>query len=228
VLLASCQEREAPVTDAKDFGAALFADKRVADSEFNDLACSTCHDALPAGATPGRIFPGGTLHDVVGRPSYFGGYERNLLSAINFCYVYFMRGFSGLTADDPRAKSLYEFLVSLSPSPRAPAVPMTIVKDVTDVPRGDVARGAAVYAGACGTCHGDANTGAGRIGPDAVILPNVTRTYRQDFPGVEPSLVVIEKVRHGQFFHIGGNMPFFSKETLSDADLGALLAFLGL
>ena len=46
--------------------------------------------------------------------------------------------------------------------------------------------------------------------------------------GVPKQLVVIEKVRHGQFFGVGGSMPPYSQEALSDADLGALLAFLGL
>ena len=41
-------------------------------------------------------------------------------------------------------------------------------------------------------------------------------------------LVVIEKVRHGQFFGVGGTMPLYSREALSDEDLGALLAFLAL
>ena len=61
-----------------------------------------------------------------------------------------------------------------------------------------------------------------------VNLPGVTADYPEDFPGVEPSLVVIEKVRHGRFFDIGGEMPLFSQEALSDEDLGALLAYLEL
>ena len=56
----------------------------------------------------------------------------------------------------------------------------------------------------------------------------ITETYPEDFPGVDPSLVVIEKVRHGRFFNIGGEMPLFSEEALSDDDLGALLSYLEL
>jgi thiosulfate dehydrogenase len=41
-------------------------------------------------------------------------------------------------------------------------------------------------------------------------------------------VVVIEKTRHGRFFGVGGNMPLYSLEALSDEDLGALLAYLGL
>jgi thiosulfate dehydrogenase len=35
-------------------------------------------------------------------------------------------------------------------------------------------------------------------------------------------------VRHGQFFGVGGNMPLFTREALSDSDLGAIVAYLGL
>ena len=56
----------------------------------------------------------------------------------------------------------------------------------------------------------------------------MTSTYDEEFPGVDPSLVVIEKVRHGRFFEIGVDMPLFSLEVMSAEDLGALLAFLEL
>ena len=79
----------------------------------------------------------------------------------------------------------------------------------------------------CLACHGGKDTGQGRNSPLASILPNVAAEYPALFPGVAPGLVFIEKVRHGQFFQVGGNMPFFSKEALSDDDLGALLTYLG-
>jgi thiosulfate dehydrogenase len=56
----------------------------------------------------------------------------------------------------------------------------------------------------------------------------VANEYGELFPGVPRQLVVIEKVRHGQFFGVGGSMPPYSQEALPDTDLGALLAFLGL
>jgi thiosulfate dehydrogenase len=33
-------------------------------------------------------------------------------------------------------------------------------------------------------------------------------------------------VRHGKFYNVGGNMPLFSLEALSDAQLGDILAYL--
>ena len=214
-------------TSAADFGEELFQDARLSESQFNSFSCSTCH-ATTAEQEPGRIHSGYTLYNSAFRPSWWGGYETNLLDAVNFCYVNFMRGVSPLTPEDPKSRALYEYLVELSPDRQAPALPFTVVKDLTDVPRGSASRGAEVYRAACQTCHGETHTGKGRITQLASILPEVTDSYSTMFPGVPKQLVVIEKVRHGQFFGVGGTMPLYSREALSDEDLGALLAFLGL
>ncbi len=139
-----------------------------------------------------------------------------------------MRGVSPLTQEDPKSRALYEYLVRISPDPQAAALPLTVVKDIGDVPRGDKGRGAEVYRAACQTCHGETHTGKGRLTQLASILPDVTSEYDTVFPGVPHPLVVIEKVRHGQFFGVSGSMPLYSREALSDEDLGALLAYLGL
>jgi thiosulfate dehydrogenase len=214
-------------TPAADFGEGLFQDARLSESEFNRFSCATCH-ATTATPEADRILAGYSLHNSAFRPSWWGGYETRLLDAVNFCYVSFMRGVSPLTPEDPKARALYEYLVELSPNREAPALPLTVVKNIEDVPRGSTSRGAAVYRAACQTCHGETDTGVGRLTELASILPAVFSDYDTLFPGVPKQLVVIEKVRHGQFFGVGGNMPLYSREALSDEDLGALLAFLGL
>ena len=230
-VLAACDGGAPSPMPARDFGAQLFRDARFAESAFNRFACSTCH-ATTQGADPQRILSGGTLYDVAARPRFLGGQTLRLLDAVNFCYVYFMRGVA-LSKSEPKAKALYEYLLALSPSARspnasAPQVPMTLVRDVVDVPPGDAVAGRALYSKACGECHGALGSGAGRISESASLLPQVTTTYGVDFPGVPAARVVIEKVRHGQFFGVGGNMPFYSREALSDADLASILAAMGL
>jgi len=214
-------------TSAADFGEELFQDARLSESQFNSFSCATCH-ATTATPEPGLIHAGYSLYDSAFRPSWWGGYEANLLDAVNFCYVNFMRGVSPLAPEDPKSRALYEYLVQISPNRQAPALPLTVVKDINDVPRGDTGRGAEVYRAACQTCHGETHTGKGRLTQLASILPEVVEEYGEIFPGVPKQLVVIEKVRHGQFFGVGGAMPLYSLEALSDEDLGALLAFLGL
>lgn len=209
---------------AASYGEQLFGDPQFAGSQFNVWSCSTCHANR---ADDARILSGASLVNAANRPSYFGGKAPRLIDAASFCYVYFMRGAGALQPDEPRSRALYEYLDSLSSTAAAPAVPMTLVLATEDVARGDTTRGEAVYRAACQTCHGAKSSGQGQNSKLASLLPNVAADYPQVFPGIAPGLVFIEKVRHGQFFKVGGNMPFFSKESLSDADLGALLSYLG-
>ncbi|NBD10297.1 c-type cytochrome [Corallococcus silvisoli] len=223
--LAGCGDSEP--RPAADYGESLFQDARLSESTFNRFSCATCHVTTPA-LPAGRIDAGYSLYNVAARPNWWGGYETHLLDAVNFCYVNFMRGVTKLEAEDPRSRALYEYLSRISPDAQAPALPFTVVKDIEDVPRGDAAHGEAVYRAACQDCHGATHTGAGRLTELASVLPEVTQDYDRLFPGIPHAQVVIEKVRHGQFFGVGGNMPPYSREALSDADLGALLAYLGL
>jgi thiosulfate dehydrogenase len=222
----ACDGDDAPVA-AAEYGEVLFNDARLSGSAFNSFSCATCHATTPT-APAGRMDSGYTLHDSAFRKSWWGGYETRLLDAVNFCYVNFMRGVAPLPEDSPQSRALYEYLVSISPNRDAEPLPFTVVKNVTEVARGDRARGETVYRAACLSCHGEVHTGAGRLTELASVLPEVTADYGELFPGIPPSLVVIEKVRHGQFFGVGGNMPPYSLETLSDADLGALLTYLEL
>ncbi|QAT81979.1 putative lipoprotein [Corallococcus coralloides] len=226
-MLAGCGGDTAGPQAAADYGEALFQDARLSPSEYNKFSCATCHVTTPE-AQAWRIDSGHTLHNVAARPSWWGGNETRLLDAVNFCYVNFMRGVTKLGAEEPRSRALYEYLSRISPDAQAPALPFTVVKDIQDVPRGDATRGEAVYQAACHHCHGAPHTGEGRLTDFASVLPEVTRTYDQAFPGIPHAQVVIEKVRHGPFFGVGGNMPLYSTEALSDADLGALLMYLGL
>ncbi|MBX5482485.1 MAG: c-type cytochrome, partial [Myxococcaceae bacterium] len=186
---------------AKEFGEQLFNDARFADSQFNAFSCATCHSVRPEG-DPDRILSGHTLYDVTARPSFWGGQETRLIDAASFCFVYFMRGRGPLDPDDPKSKALYEYLHSISPDEEAgaPALPFTVVTDIVDVPKGDAARGATVYAQACRSCHGELHSANGRLTDRASRLPEITETYPTTFPGVNPRLVIIEKIRHGQFF----------------------------
>ncbi|QSQ22101.1 c-type cytochrome [Pyxidicoccus parkwayensis] len=226
LLASACNGDNEPVP-AAEYGERLFSDAKLSESQFNSFSCATCHSTTPT-APAERMDAGYTLYDSAFRKRWWGGYETRLLDAVNFCYVNFMRGVEPLSEDSPQSRALYEYLVSISPNQDAQPLPMTVVKNAADVPRGDRTRGQEVYRAACQNCHGELHTGAGRLTESASLLPEVTEDYDRVFPGVPHSLVVIEKVRHGQFFRVGGNMPPYSVEALSDADLGALLTYLDL
>jgi len=214
-------------TPAAEYGEELFNDPKLSESQYNTFSCATCH-ATTATPEPGKLYAGHSLYNAASRPTWWGGYETRLLDAVNFCYTAFMRGVTPLAPEDPKSRALYEYLASISPDAEAPALPFTIVRDITDVPRGSAEWGADVYKAACQDCHGEAHTGQGRKTELAPVLPEVTQDYGTLFPGISPGVVFIEKVRHGRFFGVGGNMPPYSREALSDKDLGALLAYLGL
>lgn len=208
-------------------GEELFGSSELSPSDLNVFSCATCHSA-DEGAGPTDGSPGYRLFGAAARTRYWGDDYAVLRDAVDACLVFFMKA-EPLAAEDEDFHALYEYLLSITPdgAPEDP-YPFTVIENVADVARGDPGRGEEVYQRACGRCHGDAFSAGGSILREEVNLPGVTADYPADFPGVEPSLVVIEKVRHGRFFDIGGEMPLFSEEALSDDDLGALLAFLEL
>lgn len=210
--------------DAKRYGEQLFHDSEFAGSQFNVWSCATCHRT--GEAVDSRMLPGAPLAGVLQRPRFWGGAVARPIDAASFCYVAFMRGPEALRADEPRSRALFEYLESL-PGGATETQPFTLVRNVSALPAGDANAGAATYANACQGCHGEKGSGKGRASTLASVLPDVQNDYPTLFPGVKPSLVFIEKVRHGQFLGVGGNMPPFSTETLSDAQLADLLAYLG-
>ena len=217
---------------AADLGQRLFDDRTLSTSPYNVFSCGTCHAVGTSppvlstqGPHPGPIHPGYDLHDSVYRPGWWGGYETRLLDAMNYCLTGFMGG-GALAEDDPKARELYEYLAAHSPDNPSPALPLTIVKNVTALSdlAGDAKSGEDVYRRACLTCHGAPHTGAGKLGPKVSTIPEDTLAV---FP-TSARGVVVEKVRHGKFFNVGGLMPLYSEETLSDQELADVLAYLGL
>jgi thiosulfate dehydrogenase len=215
-----------PAVPAAEFGAQIFSDPRLGENPDNTFSCATCHEAS-ATPDPARIYPGYNLYDSASRPSWWGGFEVEYLSAVNFCYTSFMQAPAPLEADDPKAKALYEYLASLSSGQPSPAQPLTFIRYVFDIPPGDPARGEQVYAAACTSCHGELGTGAGKL-EGTPALPDALKATAKKLPSFSPAVLVVEKVRHGQFWGLGGISPPFSREAISDEDLGALTAFLGL
>ena len=211
---------------AVELGERLYRDPALSTSDFNYFACADCHsESLDEGGTKLAGFP---LANSAHRPAWWNRMTPQYLDAVNTCLVFFMRG-EAIEPGDPYGDALYEYLVSISPEDPSPEVPFTVVRTVGALPAGDAVAGQIVYDASCRNCHGEPRTGAGRISPAATVLDeNLSAEYDALYPGVSHDLLVAEKVRHGQFFGIGGNMPFFAVERLSDEELADLLAFLEL
>lgn len=222
--VSGCGDR---AVDAALFGKRVFADPGLSTGPFNRTSCATCHTVQEgAGAVvSGRHDPGFNLANTVGRASWWGGEATRLLDAVNICLEQFMGG-RKLAPEDEAARQLYAYLDEHSPDVGLPAAPLTIVRVVTGLRElvGDAGRGRRVWEGACSRCHGAAHTGRGRIALNVSIVPEETQ---RAFPD-EAREVVVEKIRHGRFLGIGGFMPFYAREVLSDEQIADLLAYLGL
>ncbi|MBI2896914.1 MAG: c-type cytochrome [Deltaproteobacteria bacterium] len=219
--LSACTTDEGPIA-ASELGRRLFSDSGFSDSDFNSFSCATCHSTEPGDPA---VRPGYSLANVAFRESLWGGFEPRLIDAVSFCNVFFMRG-DEIDPADEKGRALYEYLVAISPERPSPGLPLTVIANITSVPPGDAARGEEVWNQGCRGCHGEPHTGKGRLTDRVEIVPEASEEYSEEI-GVSVDLIVVEKVRHGQFFGVGGIMPPFPLEALSDEDLGALLAYLG-
>ena len=221
LLVAACGPRP-----ALELGAELFGDPAFAASPSNVFSCATCHE-VTAAPRAGNRPPGFTLHNAAARPTYWGGAFETLLDAVNECYVEYMRGHA-LSPDNTDGRALRVYLQSITPDKAAPSLPLTTVTTILDVPNGDPAAGEATWRGACSRCHGEIHTGKGRLGPRISIVPDETlKTFGTDpLKGARP--ITIEKIRHGKYFGISGNMAPYSLEALTDGEVGGILAYLGL
>jgi thiosulfate dehydrogenase len=202
-------------------GEALFSDPGISPSDTNEIACDTCHTTGPE--TPDHLYAGGSLENVLGRPSLWGGTILDPREAINVCLRSFMRHPDAvpLEPDDPDGLDLLAYLETLGTEPSDP-VPFTLPRSLpTSLPPGDPARGAAIYQAGCRECHGAMGTGDGgiRLAP---VIPTETREEHGD---ATPTIIVA-RIRRGGFYGIGGDMPPFSLEKLSDDDVADILSFM--
>lgn len=226
-LLAACPDPEVQVVEvtAAEHGKTLFSDPTISGAPQSRLSCADCH---AASASERGHLSGSSLAGATQRPLFWGGQESSLLRSINQCLYYFMSADAPWEGDEEEAIAIYAYLESLEPvgDPAAQSLTIGAVEEPGD---GDPARGEAVYAGGCASCHGAKSTGEGRLIPNAPTLPEETLEAHPDpdYDDEERRLVFIEKIRHGGFYGYGGSMPPFSVEALSDQDLADLLTYLG-
>lgn len=222
--LVACSDDAPAEEDRVAAGRALFESRNLSDSTLNRYSCKTCHDADTLDPTKKK--PGAMLAGVTERPTFWGGQENDLLRSLNACRRYFMYASADLRADEPSAESLYAYLVSLEPGDPEP-LPFSVVRTVEPLPRGDAASGEALFTQTCSQCHGTLHEGVGRLRATVPVLPEDTIAEHLDYSVREQRLVFIEKTRHGLFLGYGGDMPPFSSEVLSDAELSDILEALG-
>ena len=224
------REQDQDRVAAAEYGERVFNAPDFSDSTFNAFSCATCHSVSESQAD---AFVGPSLYNTVFRQSWWGGGAPRLLDAVNYCFTFFMRD-EPLEASDKRGRALYEYLVSISPEQGMPALEITFQEATRGLPAGDPEQGAMAYDTHCRRCHGEPHTGEGRLSNLVVPIPQglvawaVAEGEKYGGDPFPAGPLVIDKVRHGQFYGVGGNMPFFAPEILGDDDLAAIVAFLGL
>lgn len=220
LLLATiCLSACGPGTTSVERGQALFSDPGLSPSTSNAVSCATCHSTSEAPSQ--HILSGGSLLGVTNRETFFGGHERDLRAAVNYCLRRFMRhpSLEPLASDDPRGLDLLSYLDTLEgPSD---TVPWTVSLVSGDLPAGDATRGAALYDDACRTCHGATTTGNGRLTQFIAAIPTDTIEEHETFARI----ISVQKVRAGGFYGLGGDMAPFSPEVLSDQQLADIIAY---
>jgi thiosulfate dehydrogenase len=219
-------ETEVVRGSAADHGRALFSDPRASSSPSNTFGCATCHPP-PADGSAARAFPGSSLAGATKRTSFWGGARVDLLESINDCRLLFMDAPTPWTSEDDDAQAMYAYLTELRGAVGSGPVPFTLVGTPTDLPPGDRASGEAAYGRTCAPCHGSALVGAGRLVPFAPKLPDEVDAAHASLSLADRRMVYLRKARLGVLVQTGGAMPPLSREALSDADLSAILAYLG-
>jgi thiosulfate dehydrogenase len=221
--LAGCGDDKVP---AAEFGKDRFADRKVSTSRFNTFSCTSCHvvDAAAPLVVAGRFDPGYNLAGAATRGSWWGGGSTTLLDAINVCVKEFMGG-APLVRDSEVARQLDAYLEASTPMTPGPA-PFGFVRITSALAdqKGDATRGAEAYQKACYRCHGEAHSWKGHSTPAATPIPESSiSTF-----GAEARAVTVEKIRHGRFINIGGVMPFYTSEAMSDQTVADILVYMGL
>jgi thiosulfate dehydrogenase len=221
---AACSD--APATPAER-GRELFESKALSPSALNHYRCSDCHvEAPPPSSSLHVLKTGAALAGVTQRPRFWGGQVSSLLEAVNACRAVFMGAPDPLAASDAPARDLYAYLESLAPG-NPSLVPFTVVREIELLPRGDAGKGEVTYARACATCHGAMHDGSGRLSERVPILPEDTIAEHSDYSPRSLRLVFTEKIRHGGFWGYGGDMPPFSREVMTDAEIADVLETMG-
>jgi len=181
----------------------------------NAFTCASCH-AIEEPATDGLRRVGHPIGDAAARSTFKNMQLDELRDAANSCVTEWMRG-DALAADDPLWTDLEAFLRSSAPE-SAPDLVYTITPPPLALDGGDITRGAEIFSHTCAACHGE-----GAVGTN--LAPPLIETD-------QPVDYIAERVRlsgsksseiYGGL--IGGAMPFWSAERLSDEELLDIIAY---
>lgn len=187
------------------------------DPSGNGFSCSTCHATTPDEESE-LLHAGHSLHDALRRPSFNLGEFTEVIDAVNICRVHWMKTTSWESTDSGFV-DLVAFLESISPSDPTPALVYEITPPtVSGSAQGDAQMGCALFHHSCVVCHGPGAEGT-PLAPSLVNFPLGADFIRAKIRLSGPREAPYEGL-------LGGQMPFWSKDKLSDDQVEDLAEFL--
>ncbi|MBI4582903.1 MAG: c-type cytochrome [Planctomycetes bacterium] len=199
--------------------------------EFSSYACSSCHHPVPDSQSD-ILLPGYSLFDALRRPNYKGGQRANFLGAANVCRTDWMLA-DVWSENAQEFKDLMAYLESQSPPDPAPALVFEISPPAKTGPAtGDAAKGCELFNRSCMACHGKNAVGTAIPGTDTLL-----DIAQPPFDPIDPIRDNPDELRkkirlsgpigtvYGDIL-IGGIMPFWSKDKISDAQVEHLVSFI--
>lgn len=184
--------------------------------EGNTYACATCH-ALQEPASDGLLRPGHPIGNATKRPTYKNGQFDEMLSAVNSCLEEWMNAPTWEKSDDDW-KTLRDWLDSQATTDSAEPLEYDVASPPSDLGGGNAEEGRQIFNNRCAVCHGKDAAGTNRA--PALRRSDLAPDYvaeRIRLSGDSDSSVYDGLT--------GGQMPFWSKQRLSDGELRNVVAY---
>lgn len=204
-----------PTEKTIERGAMIYS---AADPLGNLFSCATCHDVTPPVEDAPLVRPGHSLHDALSRPHYKNGRVETFLGAANVCRFDWMIT-NVWTEDDPDFLDVVSFLKSMAtPGPAEPIEIHIVPPRVKGPATGDAMRGCETFHTRCVICHSEGASGSD-LAPTLVAFP-----LEPDYIRQRARLSGNPDGVYGDL--IGGVMPFWGEDRLSDDQLEDIVTYL--
>jgi cytochrome c len=194
----------------------------------NSFTCAICHDDGVEEADE-LIRPGHTMMNAFSRPHWKNGNAPKLIEAVNTCLLDWMNA-ETVNEDDEVWKAIEAYIQSLTTISPSKAVQIQIVPPPEPPTGGDFEQGRELYNKlACIECHGRDLLGrvdeqGGLFGPFLAFRPSIPLDHEYIAAKIRQSGANISGTYEG--LQLGGNMPFWGADRISDNDVRNLAEFI--
>jgi cytochrome c len=194
----------------------------------NSFTCAICHD--DGEEEPDELIrPGHTMMNAFSRPHWKNGNASQLIEAVNTCLLDWMNA-ETVNEDDEVWKAIEAYILSLTTINPSEAIQIQIVPPPDPPTGGDFEQGRELYGKlACIECHGRdllgrADEQGGLFAPFLAFRPSIPLDHDYIAAKIRQSGSNISGTYEG--LKVGGNMPFWGADRISDNDVRNLAEFI--